>query len=47
MKTAAQKSTSTNGFLRAKHTAARQMPVLSNRFTETDRSGCGRFANAL
>jgi hypothetical protein len=31
----------------SKYTAARQIPVLSNRFSETDRSGCGRYANAL
>jgi hypothetical protein len=31
----------TNGFLRAKHTAARQIPVLSNRFAAIDRSGSG------
>lgn len=42
-----QKSVSTNGFLRAKNTAVRQIAVLSNRFTETDRCGCGHYSNAL
>lgn len=42
-----QKSAKTNGFLRAKSTAVRQIPVLSNRFIETDRSGSGHYSNAL
>lgn len=42
-----RKTVRTYEISRLQHTAVRQIPVLSNRFTETDRCGCGHYSNAL